>query len=298
MKNRLNIYSLGLLLILAVSITGCTKFLDLKPKGKDVPRTFNHFDGLLNNANLLKMIWAAPNPNGTGYMFSKGIEPYWMFMTDEITSPYPTEFDVYGKEQKEAFKFADDILIYTTQEMNMWSGMYSFIYTFNVIANNVPGLKDGTEAERQALVAEAKVNRAYFHHLLAQTFGKPYRKATEESDLAVPLVTEASIGILDYKRATNKELYDFIINELKENILLLKEGVSTKLRLSRAGGYFMLGRVLFDMGQYADALEALDNCQKETAKAVVPISLFDYTDDSKSFTLWGYNPASPHAWRT
>ncbi|GAB1473923.1 RagB/SusD family nutrient uptake outer membrane protein [Bacteroidota bacterium] len=283
---------------LIVSTSGCTKFLDLKPKGKDVPRTFSHYDGLLNSTRMLQMIWSAPNPNGTGYMFSKGLDPFWMFMTDEIIAPTPTEFDLFGKEQKEAFKFADDILIYTVDEMNTWSGLYSFIFTNNVIINNVPALKDGSEADRQALVAEAKVNRAHFHHLLAQTFGKPYRKATEETDLAVPLVTEASIGILDYKRNTNKELYDFIIKDLKESIPLLKEGVGTKLRVHRAAGYFVLGRILFDMGLYSEALEALKSCQTESAKAVIPIALFDYTDDSKSFSLWGYNSATPHAWRS
>jgi hypothetical protein len=298
MKNRLNIYKLLLLMVLAVSTIGCTKFLDLKPKGKDVPRTFAHFDGLLNNAHMLQSLWTSPNPNGPGYMFSRSIDPFWAFMTDELISPYPTEFDTYGKEQKLAFQFADDLLVFNTQEMNIWSGLYSHIYTFNVIENNVPSLKDGSEKDRQALIAEAKVNRAYSHHLLAQTFGKPYRKATEETDLAVPLVTEASIGILDYKRATNKELYDFILKDLRESIPMLKEGAGTKLRVHRAAGYFVLGRILFDMGMYPEALEALTSCQTETAKASIPVSLFDYTDDTKSFSLWGYNPASPHAWRT
>lgn len=285
-------------MVLIVSTIGCTKFLDLKPKGKDVPRTFAHFDGLLNNAHMLQTLWTSPNPNGPGYMFSRGIDPFWAFMTDELTSPNPTEFDTYGQPQKQAYKFADDILIFNTQEMNIWSGLYSHIYTFNVIENNVPSLKDGSEKDRQGLVAEAKVNRAYFHHLLAQTFGKPYKKATEDTDLAVPLVTEASIGILDYKRATNKELYDFILKDLRESIPMLKEGAGTKLRVHRAAGYFVLGRILFDMGMYTEALEALVSCQTETAKALIPVALFDYTDDSKSFTLWGYNPASPHAWRT
>ncbi|PKP07505.1 MAG: hypothetical protein CVU10_08210 [Bacteroidetes bacterium HGW-Bacteroidetes-5] len=298
MKNRRIIYSLLLLTGLIVSTSGCTKFLDLKPKGKDVPRTFAHFDGMLNTTRMLQMIWSAPNPNGPGYNFSRGLDPFWIFMTDELIAPTPTEFDVFAKEQKEAFKFADNILIYTTEEMNTWSGLYSFIYTNNVIINNVPNLKDGSDSDRKALIAEAKVNRAHFHHLLAQTFGKPYRKASEETDLAVPLVTEASIGILDYKRATNKELYDYIINDLKESIPMLKEGAGTKLRVHRAAGYFVLGRILFDMGMYSEAQEALISCQTETAKAVIPIALFDYTDDSKSFSLWGYNPASPHAWRT
>lgn len=298
MKNRRILYSLLLLTGLIVSTSGCTKFLDLKPKGKDVPRTFAHFDGLLNSTRILQMVWSAPNPNGTGYMFSKGVEPYWMFMTDELIAPTPTEFDLFGKEQKEAFKFADDILIYTSEELNVWSGLYSFIYTNNVIINNVPGIDDGSQADRQALVAEAKVNRAHYHHLLAQTFGKPYRAASAETDLAVPMVTEASIGILDYKRATNKELYDFIIKDLRESIPLLKEGAGTKLRLHRAAGYFVLGRILFDIGQYSEALEALISCQTETAKAVIPVALFDYTDDSKSFSLWAYNSATPHNWRT
>ena len=61
MKTRYNIFFLlwGLLLC------GCADFLDVKPKGKDIPEKIAHYDGLFNNTILTNLIFSKVNENGS-----------------------------------------------------------------------------------------------------------------------------------------------------------------------------------------------------------------------------------------
>lgn len=282
--------------IMITMVMGCNKFLDIKPKGKDVPRTIEHFDGLLNNSHFFTLTYAKPNPGGNGYMFTRTGDPFCFYMTDELVLTDEANIEKYAIEQREAYKFEDDVVKFVNQEINDWNAAYTQIYTFNVIIDNVMDAENGSVEKKKAVRAEARVRRAYNHFLMAEFYGKPYREATANTDLGIPLVTEATIGKLTYIRSTNRETYDFILSEMKEAIPDLKSGCDTPIRLGRAAGYFLLAKIHFAMKQYDKAVEALQFFKTELDGAATPRALFDYTDDSKTFTLWGFNKEMPHTW--
>ena len=78
MKTRYNIFFLlwGLLLC------GCDDFLDVKPKGKDIPEKIAHYDGLFNNTILTNLIFSKVNENGS--ITAQQSEIYFIYMTDEL----------------------------------------------------------------------------------------------------------------------------------------------------------------------------------------------------------------------
>ena len=57
MKTRYNIF----FLIWGLLLCGCDDFLDVKPKGKDIPEKIAHYDGLFNNTILSNLIFSKVN---------------------------------------------------------------------------------------------------------------------------------------------------------------------------------------------------------------------------------------------
>jgi len=125
------------------------------------------------------------------------------------------------------------------------------------------------EAEKRELRAEARVGRAWMHFILAQIFCKPYDLNTLE-ELTIPIVKEAKASETNFKRATMKELYDFIVSEMEESCPELEDRTEHKMRVYKTTGYALLGKMYWMMGEYEKALPALKIAYErlQTDKAV------------------------------
>lgn len=289
MKKNLKYAILAFALVVSFGITGCSDFLDLKPKGKEVPTKLEHYNGLFNSTLLINIAFSEQLPSGG---ISPGDEPLlMMYMGDELIAD-ETSFASLDRAALAAYKFEADI--FNEDDVSAeWNAPYQQIYTYNVIVNGVMDADDGTREEKQRLQAEARVGRAYMHYLLAQFFGKPYNASTASQDLCVPIVTKATSAERGFKRATVEEVYSFIITELEEACPQLEKQTQHKLRIYRAAGYYMLGKVYFSMGEYAKALTALKEALKATENTTVPLGLYDY---NTSLAEWGYNPIMANMW--
>ena len=289
MKKSLKYTFLAFALVVSFGIAGCSDFLDLKPKGKEVPTKLEHYNGLFNNTLLINLAFSEQRPDGS---ISPGTEPLLMiYMGDELIAD-ASSFASMDRTALAAYKFEADI--FNEDDVSAeWNAPYQQIYTYNVIVNGVMDADDGTREEKQRFQAEARVGRAYMHFLLAQFFGKPYNESTASQDLCVPIVTKATSADRNFKRATVEEVYRFIITELEEACPQLDEQTKHKLRIYRAAGYYMLGKVYFSMGNYGKALTALKESLKATENSTVPLGLFDY---NTSLAEWGYNPIMANMW--
>ncbi|MEG0518900.1 MAG: RagB/SusD family nutrient uptake outer membrane protein [Bacteroidales bacterium] len=284
MKNKY----LLLTAIIAVCLTGCTDYLDIKPKGKDVAEKIEHFDGMLNSTNMINLSYSVINE---GSMTLLQANSYYFILSDEvdITAESVKEMNVL---EERAYKWMRDI--YTSEYYCAeWGSPYNQNYTLNVIINNVMNAIDGTQEQKKALFAEASVRRAFNYLFLAQLFAKPYNSATAASDLAVPIVNEANTTIREFQRATIQQVYDFVIQEMEDNCKYLPVETTFNLRMSRAAGYTLLGKTYFYKGDYQKALENLNiafAAMKQSSQSVV--GLFDYNVKMKE---WGFNPEQPWA---
>ncbi|MCL2562186.1 MAG: RagB/SusD family nutrient uptake outer membrane protein [Rikenellaceae bacterium] len=273
----------------ALAAGGCSDFLDIKPKGRDVPQTVAHYNGMFNSTNLLNFTYIRMNETGSTSLLQT--DTYWQLMCDAHIAD-ETSFAAMSARSQNAFMWADDIF-QENEHCAEYGAMYYQIYTYNLIANNVMDATEGTEQEKRALLAEARVNRALNYYFLAQFFGKPYNEATAATDLCVPLVTEANSSETNFTRATVKEVYDFMIAELEESCPQLDRATRHRLRMFQPAGYIILAKVYMQMGRYGDATTAFQKAENAMSESEVVLGLFDY---NTTLSAWGYNPAMPFAW--
>ena len=132
---------------------------------------------------------------------------------------------------------------------------YKRIYTFNVVINNVGTCQDATEKEKQALIAEAKVCRAFEYLSLVNVYAKHYDSVTANSDLGVPVILSEDINKV-YKRNSVQAVYDQIFKDLKEALPYIPDEAATPFRASKQFLYAFTAKLYLYMGKYGDALTA------------------------------------------
>ncbi len=233
-------------LSMLLTATSCEKFLDVQPRGNAIAETTEHYNGLFNSLSLMN------------FVLDYNDYSYWK--NDEVVLTGESFDNIsYSAENPQsilrAYEYMDGV--YNADEQcSKIVKAYNQIYTYNIIANEVQGC-DGVQATKDYLYAEARVTRAYLYFLLAQWFGLPYNESIEDTELILPIVIEANTSVNNYNRATMREMYDFIVNEMEEACPKLENRAEHKMRVYMPTGYAMLGKVYWMMGKYDKALEKL-----------------------------------------
>jgi len=239
---RLNTYkTFAMIGMLTCSISGCSKYLGLKPDNSfSVPGSLQDLQGLLDNSEVV-MNFAA---TGLAEIASDSYylnETSWTAMTDER-----------------------DRFLYLWQPYSpiasQWTGPYQAILHANTVLKYLPSIKisPGEITVANSLRGAALFHRAYQLLHLLQVFSLPYDPAGSNDNLGVVLRKEPS---LDEKisRSTVRQCYDFIIGDLKESVNLLPEKADIPTRPSKAAAYAALARAYLVMsafenaGRYADS---------------------------------------------
>lgn len=280
---------LSILSFTLLGLCGCDDFLDIKPKGKDIPEKIAHYEGLLNNTTLTNLTLFSVNANGS--ISPKQTELYYIYMTDELMAD-AASFANMERSAQAAYSYDPDIFLNEDYSAE-WSAPYHQIYLYNVVINGVLDAGDGTPQKKKEILAEARVGRAFMHFYLAQFFCKPYNKTTAAQEAGIPIVTKASSGETSFVRGTMKEVYDFVLREMEEACPDLPLQTQNRQRLYRSAGYFVLGKVYMAMGEYDNALQALQIALQATKNATVEIGLYDYNTEIYN---WGYNPLLSFMW--
>lgn len=107
-------------------------------------------------------------------------------------------------------------------------------------------------------------------------YGKPYNPATAGTDPGYPVVTKSDVTETNFTRASVKEVYDFIVDDLTTAIPNLPSQTTHRLRMSKAGADGLLGKIYMFMGKFNDALPLLNAAITNLNAAAIPIRLYDY----------------------
>jgi len=224
----------------------CDSFLDDQPRGYAIAEKTSHYEGMFNTTEFM-------NLNCEDY--TKFLSPQiiitprnvdYMYMSDPMFRPASAE---------RAFKY--ETAIYEPDEnCEIWANMYKKIYAFNSIINGVMDSEGGSEADKKAIQAEARLGRAWHHFMLAQVFSKPYNAGTPD-ELTIPIVKEADTYADDFERASMKEFYDFVTTEMDEAVPQLKDLPIHRMRAYKTTGLALQGKMYWMMGEYQKALEPL-----------------------------------------
>ena len=221
-------------------LTSCTDWLMVQPRGVEVPSRLEHYEGLLY---------------GTELFLTNEVYPYMCFENTCSRSGYENMYSLTGQSSCRAYCWQADIFR-EDEDSQEWNFPASNLYWMNVVVNGVLSAEDGTEEDRRAVYAEARMMRAYMHFLMAQFFGRPYDPATAGSDLCIPVITVASTTETDLPRRSVEDVYEFITTEMEQSVEYLEDDAPHHRRVFRTAGYAMLGKVYWMMGRYEDALPA------------------------------------------
>ncbi|SEW49816.1 RagB/SusD family nutrient uptake outer membrane protein [Chitinophaga arvensicola] len=257
----------NIIILLSLSVagfvqSGCKKeFLEVTPKGVLIAQKTGDYDMMLNAASLHQFS-----------LFSPAV------MGDEVAGS--GSFNVVGfgaasMADQEAFKWSDDIYLpnVTESEITMFVKQ---VYIYNKIIAEVMKASDGTDAQKNALRAEALMGRAWVHFLLVNLYGKPYNAATAATDLASPLFMTADVTQTTFTRATVKQLYDQIVADLNEAIPLLPETITNRARGAKPTAQALLGKVYVFMQQWDTALPLLQAFTTSLSRSTIKVGLYDY----------------------
>ena len=173
----------------------------------------------------------AGNWGGVGYA---GADMGWydlnsMCADDQViphrnTGDWSTEFAILFKHQ---WLPTDEVV------GNTWNWLYKSIFNANLAIKQLEDSK--ADASK---IAEAKVLRAFFYYLLIDDFG------------SVPFYTDNNITVDKIPQSSRKEVFDFVVSELKANVDLLPgtKGGEFYGRFNKWAGYTLLAKVYMNAG--------------------------------------------------
>lgn len=236
---KLHLYIISGILILS----GCTKFLDIKPKDKFIPVTVADYENMLNSGTVV---------NFGDY--------FWDLLSDDAFLPEGNPGNLFTKQQlpgRKIYTFNPAPYEQGTNDF-LWSEGYKRIFYYNSIISNIMDATEGTEANKKSVRAEALLGRAMEHLQLVNVYAQHYDAATAATQNGIPIALIADINA-KFKRNTVKEVYDQVLSDANAAITDLPLNHKlTKFRAGKAGGYALLARTYLFMGDYANARKNAD----------------------------------------
>ncbi|MFA9393026.1 MAG: RagB/SusD family nutrient uptake outer membrane protein [Prolixibacteraceae bacterium] len=133
---------------------------------------------------------------------------------------------------------------------NTWNWLYRSVFLANLAVEQLE-----TANAEPSKVAEAKVLRAFFYYLLIDDWGN------------VPFFTENSMTVDQIPQVDKKEVFDFIVKELTENVETLDGTIGGNYygRFNKWAGYALLAKVYLNAEVYTGTAmwkECLEYCNK------------------------------------
>ena len=226
----------------AAAFMGCEDQLDITPKGKVTLETTAELELLLNQEYLLGDY---PSDN-LGILCGESVG-----MFDQVSAVLSQTNTV--KYALMAFDEAVDRATLTTDDVR-YNSIYKYVNYMNTIIEKLPD-SSGDESRKPALLAEARVMRAWFHFLCATIYARQYDEATADKDGGVAYVTSTEVTGQKTK-LTLAETYRCILDDCTDELIaqLPADHGTQVMRGDRAWGNAVRAVVLLQMKRYAEAL--------------------------------------------
>lgn len=263
-----NIRLLCLLAIL-LALASCKKYLDAKPDNQlVVPTKVDDVQALLDYYVRVNNFGASPAESSADNYYL--LDADWKALTNE--------------GYKRMYIWEKDFLF--TTYPNTWSQLYDVVniantslFSLDKMERNNSNSYEWDNAKGQALYIRAQ---AFLQ--AASIWCSAYNPQSAGTDLGIPLRLDPDFN-KPTKRATVKETYGQILNDLNNALPLLPIKPLHVLRASKPAALGLLARTYLLMGDYANALSSADSCLK--LKSI----LIDYNtlSPTKSFPFDRFN---------
>lgn len=242
-----------ILLIFAVTISSCKKYLDAKPdKSLQIPTTVTDLQALLDHGTNM----------GENYGVSFGessADNY--YMTDN-------QYNQMNQENRNTYIWANQNY---TNYPNDWAYLYNVINIANIVLDNIKFIESNPQnpSEWNNTKGSALFFRGYSLLQGAFIFCKAYDESTAENDYGMALRLTSDFNA-PTTRANLKQTYQRIMSDLKEASALLPDSPAHPLRPSKSSSFAMIARAYLSMRSY-------DSCFKYADLALkIKNDLMDY----------------------
>ncbi len=267
---KYSIYKLLLVVVGLVTLSSCEDFLNDIPKGQKTPQTWDDYNAFIKNTTMAYY----------------EMDQIFTLMNERVRS----QSQLNSSELVRTHYLWDESVDRTkinTEDKNAYYSAYEQMLYWNLIISDVPSVSGCTEAQRQMLIAQAKVLRAMTYFYLTNYYADQYCEATKDK-LSVPLVTSPSVESSS-PQVTLETMYNFILQDLNEAVPHLPKEAETIVHPNKAAGYAMLARVHLSMSNFEDALENAELALLENNRLYDWIQF--YKDDQDRFDNASYNTA-------
>lgn len=228
-------------------LSSCTDYLDVKPRGYDIASKVEHYEGLLYGSDMALLDISFPFMSMECYTDVDGYANAYSSAGTYVCNGYKWEKDIYREDQ----------------QSGEWNGFTTLLYNSNVVIEGIMDAEDGTEQKKLAILAEARMQRAWCTFMMSQFFGD------------VPIIRKASTMSNDFSLHSAAEVKEFVLSEMAEAVEGLQDVPEHYLRIFKPTGYGLYGKILFMYGEYEKAEIQLQKCYEMLGKQS-EIHLIDY----------------------
>lgn len=228
--------------MLVTVFTSCEDKLDITPKGKVTLATVDELELLLNQEYLLGDF---PSDN-IGILAGESVGTF-----DQVSAVLSQKNTV--KYALMAFDESVDRATLTTVD-ERYNNIYKYINYMNTVIAKMDKAT-GDESKKSALVAEARVMRAWFHFLAVVIHAPQYDASIAENAGGIAYVT--NIDVTDQKsKLSLASTFQHILDDCSDQViqLLPQDHGDQFMRGDRAWGNAVRAMVLFQMKRYTEAL--------------------------------------------
>jgi hypothetical protein len=239
------IYKFIFALILAGSVTGCKKALDVEPK-----QSIDAGNALENDQDVNALVVGAYSVLGGGSLYGTNL----LMLADlQGSDGVATWRGTFTSPRQ----IANKTMTRDNADANLtWTAAYNAVNIVNTVLNSLTLVKDADL--RTQLEGEAYFIRGIMHFELVRFYALPWGATADNAHLGVPIKTKPTNNETDafekVPRSTVKQVYDLVIADLTKAATLLPE--ENEKRASRYAALAFLSRVYLQQRNYAGALAA------------------------------------------
>lgn len=225
------IYKIVFCVLLAGSLSGCTKFLDLPARNERAVLALEDI-----KANLAGYLYAQSTMANSAVV---GLCPIFRYDMVKMFEAYSDNID-FNKALVSNYlvpnntmteKNYANLLLYNDFDTPgvIWKNYYETIGFLNALIDEMPNVTYEDQTEYDQIMGEMLTHRAYYFFKLFQYFA-PYKKASE--GIPVYLHTGENVMGVSMGRKTHAEVYQTILTDLNNALSLLqKSGSKDKFNL-------------------------------------------------------------------
>lgn len=228
--------------VVMLSLGSCKKYLDEKPDTKLLlPASIDAVQGLLDFETTMNL----QNP-GTGEVSA-----------DNYYVPDATFNALSSEAVRNTYLWLDDITL--NEYANHWSRLYDVVTIANVCLESLEKITPAPseQAAWNNARGAALLYRAKSFLTVAGYWTKAYNTNTAASDMGIPLRLNSDYEMVS-TRASLKDSYDQIINDLKAAATLLPDVPKHVMRPSKPAAFGLMARTYLLVNNYDSALVYAD----------------------------------------